>query len=134
MPRGGRRTGKPGASYGNRTDLNGSGLHSKQYGDGAARAAATAAVPVAAPQAPPAAVQAAPAAPAGPVPGSFPDLLDPTARPDEPTTAGLPFGPGAGVEGMRQSGGDPDLDLLREIYRAHPSEALREIIEAAEEG
>lgn len=138
MPRGGKRTGKPGKAYGNRSDLQGAGLSSKQYGDGAARARSTAAVPVAAPAAPAAAPvdPAAPPAPLGPGPGGLGGLLDPSVRPNEPLTAGLPIGPGPGPGALAQTplAADPDEAALRAIYRAHPSRFLRELIETMEQG
>lgn len=129
MPRGGRRNGKVGQAYSNRSDLQGASLHSAQYGDGTARAASTAVVPV---QPPPTANIPAPppGAPLGPDPGALGDLTGPTARPDEPITAGLGIGPGVGPEALKpRPTGNPDLDELRAIYQAHPSPALRELIE-----
>jgi hypothetical protein len=61
------------------------------------------------------------------------DLLGPTARPDEPLTAGIADGPGQGPGVVPQmQAQDPDIAALRAIYKAHPSEALRQIIETAE--
>jgi hypothetical protein len=83
MARGGRRQGAPGQTYGNRTDLN------------------TSRAPDPVPTAP------APVQPASQAadPGTAPDwvhpdqvtpMFAPTDRPNEPVTAGLPYGPGAG--------------------------------------
>jgi hypothetical protein len=158
MPRGGRRNGKPGKAYGSRTDLN--DLKSQQYGDGVRRAESLAAVPVRnkaqiearersatpvggitfddgrvdttgvsfAPGVRSAPHQAAP----GPDPGTLGGLLDPTARPDEPLTAGNPLGAGPGPEVMNQASGDQDLDNLRAIFKAHPSLALLDLIQEME--
>lgn len=139
MPRGGRRNGRPGKAYGNRSDLSGSKIAEytgQQYGQRKAQVDAQKAVPVAPPPTSnvPGAASAAAPAPQGPAPGTLGDLLGPSVRPDEPLTAGLPMGPGPGPQGLRMSAGDPDIDLLREIYRAHPSESLRELLEFMEEG
>ena len=64
------------------------------------------------------------------------DTIDaPTARPAEPITAGAPVGQGPGPEVLTPptSMGD-ELDLLRAIYRLHPDEDIRELIEDAEDG
>jgi hypothetical protein len=43
---------------------------------------------------------------------SLPPFGGPTARPDEPATAGLPFGAGPGPEAMRTQAADPEeLDV-----------------------
>lgn len=102
MPRGGRRTGSPGSAYSNRTDLNANRTlpiqvgPSQQYGQAAAQTRAQQAVPMApppassTPNAPPAAPAAAPLVP----------LDAPTARPNEPVTAGAALGAGPGPMAM----------------------------------
>lgn len=97
MPRGGKRTGTPGQSYPNRSDLPaapdpGAGTFKGQpYG------AATEQAQVQGSTQPQGVGGPAPmAAPTGPAPGSFGDFGRPTERPDEPVTAGIPFGPGPG--------------------------------------
>lgn len=110
--------GAPGASYGNRTDLNQNRslpvrtATGQTYGVAQAQAEAQRAMPMrAAPM--PAPAQGAPApmpAPAGgpaspPVgapipPGAFGDLHRPTERPYEPVTAGAVSGPGPGPEAL----------------------------------
>jgi len=62
------------------------------------------AIPMAASPVAPAPAPAQPQQPQGqrpsmPQPGTMPHL-DPTNRPEEPVTAGLPFGPGAGPEAI----------------------------------
>lgn len=79
MPRGGKRQGTPGKGYSNRTDLTGN------YDQNMNTAAAGGMV-------------AAPPTPAGPSPEDSPMLMDPTQRPDEPITAGLPIGAGPGPQ------------------------------------
>jgi len=107
MPRGkgGARQGTPGQAYGNRTDLNMpiSTVPNQEYGKATQQQAAQSAVPMASS---PVATAPAPAAPAParaqvPAPGSLPHL-DPTQRPEEPVTAGIPFGPGPGPEAIVQ--------------------------------
>jgi hypothetical protein len=83
MPRGGRRQGTPGKAYSNRTDLG------VQYAPGEAAAGGIEA---------PARQQPL----MGPMIGAdqVPNLSDPSTRPDEPVTAGLSVGPGAGPEAL----------------------------------
>lgn len=57
--------------------------------------------------------------------GSLGALDQPTARPNEPITAGMASGPGAGP--VRQP---DDFDInLRELYRISPNSELLELIE-----
>jgi len=102
--RGGARQGTPGTAYGQRTDLNQpiSTVPGQEYGMAKQQADAQRAIPMAA--SPVAAAPAQPQQPQGqraplPQPGTMPHL-DPTNRPDEPVTAGLPFGPGPGPEAI----------------------------------
>lgn len=134
--RGGARQGKPGATYSNRSDLHvpKANFTGQAYGTASAQSASQAAVPVAAPPNTPTPQTTPAAATPGPDPGTLGSLLDPTARPNEPLTAGLPTGPGPGPQGLRQATGDPDLDQLRAIYRGNPSPALRELIEFIQQG
>jgi len=76
MPRGGRREGTPGKGYSNRTDLTSN--YDQQAGSPAAGG------------------MEAPPAPPMQTPEDFPNLTDPTQFPEEPITAGLRSGPGAG--------------------------------------
>jgi len=103
MARGGRRAGKPGVSYGERTDLNANkalpvqaptGL---QYGQRKVQEQSQQQVPIAPPPTNPPPVGAA-ISPlgTGPAPGELTPLHAPTALPDEPVTAGLPIGAGPG--------------------------------------
>ena len=85
MPRGGRRQGQAGKAYANRTDL----LQNRDNG----ASAAAGGIVASAPQQPQQAPQQASA-----YPEDSPNLLDPTNRPDEPVTHGLPSGAGAGPE------------------------------------
>ena len=102
--RGGARQGTPGTAYGQRTDLNQpiSTVPGQEYGMAKQQADAQRAIPMAASPVAPAPAQ--PQQPQGqrpsmPQPGTMPHL-DPTNRPEEPVTAGLPFGPGAGPEAI----------------------------------
>ena len=136
MPRGGRRQGRPGQTYGNRSDLNGAKTMEfvgQQYGERARQVASQRAVPAQAPPAPATGApgpggQASTPGPPGPGPGSLGSLLDPTARPEEPLSHGMPFGDGPGPEATRQQAADPDVDTLRAIYRMTGSLALLDII------
>lgn len=87
MPRGGPRKGTPGKAYSNRTDM------AQNYAPDTQNTAATAGQPAAVPQQ------------MGPSPDDSPMMSDPTARPDEPVTAGLDMGPGPGREAL--TGFDP---------------------------
>lgn len=142
MPRGGKRTGRPGVAHSQRTDLNGPQpirtAPGQQYGMAQMQREAQAIVPVAGtPVAPAGAAAQAPAErPALPVqPGSL-GFTDPSTRPDEPVTAGLPVGAGPGPEalGGALSANDDVAMQLRAIYRAHPTEQLRALIEALDTG
>lgn len=114
--RGGARVGKPGASYSNRTDLNAQPVRTQTgqtYGEAGAERAAQQAMPLAG--------QPTPPDPTG-------GLYAPTQRADEPVTAGMAQGPGAGpsfgelddralIEALaRRFPGTPGLDrMLREM-------------------
>lgn len=141
MPRGGKRTGAPGKSYSNRSDLNVPAMAAtgQQYGAATAQMAAQRALPIArpatdnVPTAPPAAPAGAVGgspAPAGPMPGGL-GFADETARPNEPVTAGVPVGAGLGPEALAGPPGvDSDLRLrLGAMYQAFPTEDLRQLIE-----
>ncbi len=136
MPRGGRRTGTPGKSYGNRTDLAvpAAAAKGQQYGAATAQLAAQRAVPVARPstdQMPAPTPGGAPPMPGGPMPGQITPLDAPSARPNEPITAGLPVGAGPGPEALGPLGmGGEDVGMeLRAIYARFPNEELRTLIE-----
>jgi hypothetical protein len=111
MPRGGRRDGTPGRAYGNRSDLNGpkppgmplpvQAASGQAYGARKQQEDAQRAIPMAS-----APGMSQPAM----SPEQIPSLTDPTTRPNEPVTAGLPVGPGPGPEAL---GGalEPDTGL-----------------------
>jgi len=68
-----------------------------------------------------------------PVPGQAGPLTRPTERPQEPITAGAPFGPGrtpvsSGYAGPRNA--DPVLAELRALYAAYPNDALADMIDS----
>lgn len=101
--RGGARTGTPGTAYPNRTDLSSpiSTVPKQGYGKAADQRRAQEAVPMASSPvaAAPAPAQQRPVA----APGSMP-YLDETQRPNEPVTAGIDYGPGAGSEAIGNFG------------------------------
>lgn len=123
--------------YSNRSDLrNSAKLPAKAatgqtYGEAGKQMAAQRAVPMAAPP-----TDVAPTAtPQRPrvAPGSMGPLNRPTERPNEPVTAGAPFGPGrtqqlGGYMGPRNA--DPVLDELRAIYAVSPNDALADMIDS----
>lgn len=82
---------------------------------------------------PPAEIQARRAAQQAPLP----DFFGETRRPEEPITAGAPFGPGPGAEVVNtmteQEMEYGALQEIRNIYRQHPSQALLDIIQFYEE-
>jgi len=99
--------------YANRTDLNQpatepvTAVPNQEYGQAGQQRAAQQAVPIGTPPTPKAApVTNVPMAstngPTQIAPGSIP-FLNPTTRPDEPITAGLPFGAGPGPEVMNEN-------------------------------
>ena len=123
--------------YSNRSDLrNSAKLPAKAatgqtYGEAGKQMEAQRAVPMAAP---PTDVAPSPQ-PQQPrvAPGSMGPLNRPTERPDEPVTAGAPFGPGRNEQlgwyiGPRNS--DPILDELRAIYAVSPNEPLADMIDS----
>lgn len=134
-------------NYPNRSDLTApdsgkqlavQGIPGGQYGDEARQAAEQRAVPQGStpvPTAPVSAVAEAPGAQVGqvgadsqtvsnqlPAPGSMP-FLHPTNRPNEPVTAGLPFGPGPGPSALRPS--PPLVANTLETLAASPNASAR---------
>jgi hypothetical protein len=108
VPRGGKRAGKPGKSYTNRTDMHQpvTTVPGQVYGQATAQQNAQKALPLPTQSTPPGG-QARPTSPSSPTglppggpppvgPGDLGPLHAPTGRPDEPLTAGLPTGPGPG--------------------------------------
>lgn len=116
MPRGGKRVGRSGAAYSNRSDLNAPKPHltsvSNVYGEAeklrqAQRAVPAAAAPTVLAGAATPTGQPSPLPGGGPqsptvLPGSLPPLTGPSQRPDEPLTAGMPSGPGPGPSVISQ--------------------------------
>ena len=105
--RGGSRQGTPGESYSNRSDLNVKtrlpmqAATGQAYGEATTQMNAQRAVPMGRPatDAVPVGNPSTPPAPAVP-PGAVTPLHAPSERPDEPVTAGLPVGAGAGPAGL----------------------------------
>jgi hypothetical protein len=65
-------------------------------------------------------------------PGSMGGLTRPTDRPEEPLTAGAPFGAGRTPTRamMVPRRNDPVLDELRALYAAYPSEELADMLDS----
>lgn len=107
----------------------------QQYGKATAQMASQRALPVAPPPgpavAPPTGGAPGPQMPPGPAPGQVVPLDAPSMRPDEPVTAGLPVGPGAGTEALGPFAGEgEDVAMqLRAIYSQFPNEDLRSLLE-----
>lgn len=101
MPRGGKRQGTQGRAYSNRTDL------TSNYGPNGN--AATGGMEAPREQTPL----------MGPAIGAeqIPNLSDPSMRPNEPVTAGLPVGPGAGPEALGPMP-PPPTDPVRQVILA----------------
>ena len=114
------------AAYGQRVDLN-SPSNRQQYGEKKKLADAKQAVPVAAsPDVPVPVVR--------PVPGERGSLTRRTERPDEPITAGAPFGAGpspmaAGIIPTQAGDGDV-LQQLIYLNQAYPNNDLADLIDA----
>jgi len=127
VPRGGRRSGKPGQAYPNRSDLPtapdpGAGTFKGQPYGAATQQAAMAAPPGAPPGAPG-------APPGGPPPGGLGDFARPSERPNEPITHGLPVGPGGGSEVLGLSSqSDPVALQLRALYQKFPIPEIAELL------
>ena len=86
MPRGGKRQGTPGKGYANRTDMTSN--YNLADGQSAAAGGLT----------PPSKEGSMPILPV--YPDQTPNLTDPTQRPTEPITAGLPMGAGPGPDAL----------------------------------
>ena len=127
--RGGRRQGRAGRSYPNRTDLNTQPVRtspSTKYGEAAASARSQTAVPLPqSPGVPPgiAGLMAPMQGNSPPAPGLFRD----SERPGEPITAGLGIGagPGPGMDMALQT-----RDLLEAAFRKWPTPELQRLIES----
>jgi hypothetical protein len=130
MPRkgpGGRRQGKIGEQYANRSDLRGAQPFKGQpYGVAKQQEQSLAAVPVTGQPDLTSALQGL----SVPPPGSLGAFNRPTETSD-PVTTGLPSGPGAGPEVLAM-GQDASLAQLKAIYRVYPNPDLRALIEEAE--
>lgn len=122
MPPGGPRAGTPGQTYANRSDLNTQPIRAasgQPYGQRKAQEDSQRAVPLPA---------ARPPTP----------LSAPSERPNEPITAGAPFGPGRNSLSIQPNIGVPTppgsrsdtLMILQEAYRLYPSDDLMDMIAA----
>jgi hypothetical protein len=120
MPRGGRRSGKPGVAYSNRSDLNAQPVRTapgQTYGKQAEQARAQAAMPLA--QTPPIPQGGGAAPGSSPPPVPLGGLYEPSMRADEPVQHGLGAAPT----------GPTSRDLLLAVYRQFPNDDLLRMIE-----
>lgn len=121
------------AAYSNRTDLAQtlpvSAPKSKTYGEAKASLDKQKIVPMGNPD---------PIIPPQPVARPRPPLVplsEPSQRPDEPITAGAPFGPGpgplqAGIP-LPPAGVDNTIEALKAIYQAFPNDDLADLLDSA---
>lgn len=116
MASGGTRTGAPGASYGNRSDLNAGtqpvrAQTGQAYGVAGQQQAAQQAIPL-------------------------PDFGAPTARPNEPIHSGMPTGPGPGpAQAGIPMAADPSGDVvaqLRAIFSVYPNDDIADLLASLE--
>lgn len=121
--RGGSRQGQPGGAYANRTDLSldrapaqpTQAKAGQTYGERGRQEASMRALPL-----PDLSAQVA----------ALPGLTDPSTRPGEPLTAGLPFGEGPGpVAPQTGTGG---AALLRRMLAEDPDPVLFQLVEQAD--
>jgi len=120
------------AEYPNRSDLRNPATRKvaftgQTYGEGAAQARAQQAV---SPGSAPSDVQAQQqAAVQRPRPGQI-SLTGPSARPDEPITAGAPFGAGSSTMPTPQRivPYDDVLETLKMLYRMYPNEGVARLL------
>lgn len=115
--RGGRRAGRPGANYTNRTDLQQAprAADTGTYGEAADLVRSQQVVPL--PEQPP-------------IAAGDPSLLlsRPTERPDEPVTAGVPLGPGPNSTMLAAS--HPAVVELRAAYAKYPTPEIAWLLAA----
>lgn len=122
MPRGGKRSGVPGKGYSNRTDL----LSMRAPATGA-QTPASGGVPV--PQGQPQPISNPQTVPTlgqeYTTPDMVPRLDDPSLRPDEPITTGLPVGPGGGPEALGPMPYSRESAGLMAAFQQNPTPELR---------
>ena len=113
MARGGSRSGRPGAQYPNRSDLQSAprlapvANQNQPYGTATQKLQSQQSIPMAPP----------------PIP-----LSAPTARPNEPIQAGLKSGPGPGPSVAPSSIPDPVEAQLRGLYAQYPNRDLASLL------
>lgn len=63
-------------------------------------------------------------------PDEVPNLSDPTARPNEPVTTGLPVGPGAGPEALAPGfATDPTRQALQSMLLVNPNPDIMRLLD-----
>lgn len=131
---GGARTGAPGTSYPNRTDLNGPQpirtAPGQPYGSAKQQEQAQQAVPLPGGGGHPSPTGGAPGA-AGPMPGDLTPLSAPSLRPDEPITAGVDIGPGPGSDALASSPRNRGTSALQQMAMETNDPFLSAIAERA---
>lgn len=132
---GGARQGQPNRTYSNRSDLRTQAVQagpSAGYGQRAAQERAQQAVPLPQQPGPPPPGQVTPEMLAGISTSATPTFGQPSARPDEPITAGMSFGPGRTPQPgarPRDFASEENIDRLRAIYLRHPTPELAELLD-----
>ena len=111
MPRGGKRNGRPGVAYSNRSDLTPTAAPGQAYGQAGAQLAAQQAMPIAPQPTPQSSAPPVSAVPAV-APGGMGALTRPTDRPGEPMSAGAPWGPGPSEMSLPPQAPDTDMTAL----------------------
>jgi len=133
--RGGPRVGIPGNPHPNRTDQNLPAIAPTggTYGTGAAALQSQQAQPLPNMGARSAGGDVNAGMPVAP--GEVPGLGDPTARPDEPVTAGLASGPGPGPEALPMASNamaPEELSIVRGLYKKYRHDSIRQLLEFME--
>lgn len=65
------------------------------------------------------------------LPGSLGALNRPSERPNQPVTEGAALGPGAGLDAIGFDRIDDEtVAELQAVYQTHPSEGIRQLLEA----
>jgi hypothetical protein len=102
------------------------------YGEQAKQVAAQKAIPMAGAAQPPTRPPLEQLLAGAPSPDSVPGMFEPTQRPYEPVTAGLPIGPGEGSDAMaapNMFAPEPGVDELRAVYAVFPYPGIKALLQ-----